>query len=81
MRAYYSDYVSHGMRFFLKNPNVTEFQSKPDEYNWKVSRIIYTSLNQEDRKIINRFYLEKFADDWETIIRFEKAWARKRGLI
>lgn len=81
MRYFYSTYVAHAMRFYLKYPDVEEFRSEADKINHNLARTLINSLPESEREEVTGYYLDGVAEDWNMIRQFEREWAKKRGLI
>ena len=58
MRAYYSEYVQHCMRFYSRYPN-PQFRTRVDMLNWFACKESLEEFSEWEQKVLERVYKEK----------------------
>ena len=96
-RTYYSDYVTHCIRFYAKNPEPL-FESEALKYDWYACSGAMQLLPDGERDILTEVYrrgdtipdnvrtvaFERGVEQdeiWKMIYRLQQAVARRRGLL
>lgn len=97
MRAFYSEYVQHCMRFYARHPS-PKFRSDADKQNWKACESALDSFTDKEKELLMIIYSEgdTIADNvyqlakarnmkqdtiWKMVNELEKKVAKRRGLI
>lgn len=97
MRAFYSDYVNHCLRFYARHSRPI-FHSEADKKNWNACDSALKSFSDSDRDILLTIYIEgdtipdnvyqmakskgiKQDTIWKLISELERKVAKRRGLI
>lgn len=97
MRAFYSDYVNHCLRFYARHSRPI-FHSEADKKNWNACDNALKSFSDSDRDILLTIYIEgdtipdniyqmakskgiKQDTIWKLISELERKVAKRRGLI
>lgn len=97
MRAFYSDYVNHCLRFYARH-SCPIFHSEADKKNWNACDSALKSFTDSDRDMILSVYTEgdTIPDNvyqiakskgvnqdtiWKMVNELEKKVAKRRGLI
>ena len=97
MRAFYSEYVNHCLRFYTRHPKPT-FHSVADKKNWNACDDAMKTFSDHDRAMLMIIYSEgdTIADNvyqlakarnmkqdtiWKLVNELEKKVAKRRGLI
>lgn len=97
MRAFYSDYVNHCLRFYARHSRPI-FHSEADKKNWNACESALKSFSDSDRDILLTIYIEgdtipdnvyqmaknkgiKQDTIWKLIGELERKVAKRRGLI
>ena len=97
MRAFYSEYVQHCMRFYARHPS-PKFHSDADKQNWKACESALDSFTDKEKELLMIIYSEgdTIADNvyqlakarnmkqdtiWKMVNELEKKVAKRRGLI
>lgn len=90
--APYSDYVSHIIRFYVRNPQ-PEFRTEADRTNWLSVQKVMESLGGKERDTIMSVFAYGRLHDrvrdydgvpdiiWQLIRRVSERVAQERGLI
>lgn len=55
-RRYYSEYVSHCLRFYSRNRDIRQFNTLVDENNWKACDTVFAEYSPEDREVLLSVY-------------------------
>ena len=55
-RRYYSEYVSHCLRFYARNQGAMEFNSTVDRENWTACNKVFEGYSPEDREVLLSVY-------------------------
>lgn len=97
MRAFYSEYVNHCLRFYARHPRPI-FHSEADKKNWNACENALKSYNDYDKAMLMIIYSEgdTIADNvyqlakarnmkqdtiWKLVNDLERKVAKRRGLI
>lgn len=97
MRAFYSEYVNHCLRFYARHPKPV-FHSEADKKNWAACENALKSFSDCDRDMLLSIYTEgdtipdnvyqmakskgiKQDTIWKMVNELEKKVAKRRGLI
>ena len=97
MRAFYSEYVQHCLRFYARHPKPV-FHSEADKKNWAACENAFKGVNDYDKALLMVIYSEgdTIADNvyqlakarnmkqdtiWKMVNDLEKKVAKRRGLI
>lgn len=97
MRTYYSEYVQHCMRFYVRHPS-PKFRCDADKQNWKACDSALDGFTDKEKKLLIAVYTEndtlpdnvyKVATDnsikqdtiWKLINELERRVAKRRNLI
>lgn len=97
MRAFYSDYVNHCLRFYARHSRPI-FHSEADKKNWNACDSALKSFTDSDRDMLLSIYTEgdtipdnvyqmakskgvKQDTIWKLIDELERKVAKRRGLI
>lgn len=97
MRAFYSEYVNHCLRFYARHPRPI-FHSEADKKNWNACESALKTFNDYERAMLMIIYSEgdTIADNvyqlakarnmkqdtlWKLINDLERKVAKRRGLI
>lgn len=97
MKAYYSDYIQHCMRFYARNPR-PKFHSDADKQNWYACENVLRGFTDSERDILLFVYREgdtipdnvyrvsvnrniKQGTIWKLINELERKIAKRRSLI
>lgn len=75
MRAFYSEYVNHCLRFYCKHPKPNYFRSEADKKNWNACDVALKSFSDSDREMLITIYREG-----DTIPDNVYQMATKRGI-
>lgn len=97
MRKYYSEFVGHCVRFYVRNLTIKYYRSKADELNYLAVKDCFEELSAEDKDIITECFIAKDfpaqvkevakrnalteSKVWEKIGDFEESVAKRRGII
>lgn len=57
-KTYYSEYVTHCLKFYAKHPQPEQFRSITDERNWKACEEAVKTLSHTDKDMLLRIYSE-----------------------
>lgn len=55
-KTYYSEYVNHCLRFFVRNQEPRKFRSASDKHNWEACEDAFRNLSNSDRDILVQIY-------------------------
>lgn len=97
MKAYYSDYVQHCMRFYARHPH-PKFHNEVEKQNWHVCDKVLKMFEPDEQEILIIIYhrSDTLADNiytlsterglnqdtvWKLVAKLEKAVAKRRGLL
>ena len=97
MRAFYSDYVNHCLRFYARHSRPI-FHSEADKKNWNACESALKSFSDSDRDILLTIYIEgdtipdnvyqmaknkgiKQDTIWKLIDELERKVAKRRALL
>lgn len=97
MRTFYSEYVQHCMRFFVRHPS-PKFKSDADKQNWKACESALEGFTDEEKELLIAVYIEndtipdnvyKVSTEnnvkqdtlWKLINELERRVAKRRNLI
>lgn len=96
-RRYYSEYVGHFVRFYLKYPGQTRFKTEQEKKMYNAVHEVWNELELTENSILRQLYLatplnaevEKVAEEqgltsasiWKLVLRFEDEVARAGGLL
>ena len=97
MRHYYSDFVSHCLKFYARYPKPV-FKTDADKVNWEACRRALSTFTEEEQQILVYVYRERDTMEdnvynasvihnidqdliWKMIMKLEKRVAKRRGLI
>lgn len=97
MRAFYSDYVNHCLRFYARHSRPI-FHSEADKKNWNACDSALKSFTDSDRDMLLSIYAEgdtipdnvyqmakskgiKQDTIWKLISELERKVAKRRGII
>lgn len=97
MRTFYSDYIQHCLRFYVRHPRPS-FKSSADKANWLACDDTLKRLSEDERELISLVYRERdsitdcvyeasvkhnISQDkvWNLISDVERKIAKRRGLI
>ena len=61
MKAFYSDYVRHCMRYCMRYPQPATFRTDVDRYNWIACKTALEKYQGKEAEIIATIYKEKGA--------------------
>ena len=97
MGTYYSPYVNHCIRFYVKYPAATRFRTDADKLNWKAVSSALHGMPQDEVSALLEAYsgndisgnIQKISKSsgvkkellWKIVCDFERKVASKRGLI
>lgn len=56
MKNYYSDYIRHCLRFYVRHPLPATFRSDVDRQNWMACHLCIQSLNKDQQETIREIY-------------------------
>lgn len=96
-KTFYSEYVSHCIRFYARHDAPT-FRSKVDEENWRACDSAFRSFPEKDREMLIGIYRDRntIPDNvyqaakitgkdqnmiWKLISDLERKVAKRRGLL
>ena len=96
-RAFYSEYVSHCLKFYVRHPN-HKFHSDADKNNWNACEAAFKEFTDSEKEIL--FYIYNKGDAipnnvyqiakakrikqdsiWALLNSLEKKVAERRGLV
>lgn len=96
-RRYYSEYVGHFVRFYLKYPGQTRFKTEQEKKMYNAVHDVWNELELTENSILRQLYLatplnaevEKVSEEqgltsasiWKLVLRFEDEVARAGGLL
>ncbi len=97
MRKYYSEYIRHCLKFFVRHPK-PKFKTTADKLNWEACESAFRKLTNEERELIVEIYQggdtipdnvyqlskrRKLDQDyiWRLITSLEQTVAKRRGLL
>lgn len=97
MRTFYSEYVQHCMRFYVRHPS-PKFRSDADKQNWKACDSALDGFTDSEKQLLIAVYTEndtipdnvyKVATDsnvkqdtvWKLINELECRVAKRRNLV
>lgn len=63
-KPYYTEYVNHMLRFFVRNMERTEFKNDVDERNWLACYDVMASMPDDDYELV----VAVFKDRYETML-------------
>lgn len=96
-RAFYSEYVNHCLRFYVRHPN-PKFHSAADKNNWNACEAAFKGFTDNEKEIL--FYIYREGDTipdnvyqiakakglkqdgvWKLVNELERKVAKRRGLL
>lgn len=97
MRTFYSEYVNHCLRFYVRHPN-PKFHSAADKNNWLACKDALVGFTDKERDLLTTIYREgdTVADSvyqtaklngmkqdtvWKLVNELERKVAKRRGLL
>ena len=97
MRTFYSEYVQHCMRFYVRHPS-PKFRSDADKQNWKACDSALEGFTDKEKELLIAVYTEndtipdnvyKVSTDnnvkqdtiWSLLNKLEQRVAKRRNLI
>ncbi len=97
MRTFYSEYVQHCMRFYVRHPS-PKFHSDADKQNWKACEDALSRFTDDERNLLMEIYEDNdtIADCvyrvatkhnmkqdivWKLLNELERRVAKRRNLI
>ena len=97
MRTFYSEYVQHCMRFFVRHPS-PKFKSDADKQNWKACESALEGFPDKEKELLIAVYTEndtipdnvyKVSTEnnvnqdtiWSLLNKLEQRVAKRRNLI
>lgn len=97
MRTFYSEYVQHCMRFYVKHPS-PKFKSDADKQNWKACESALDGFTDKEQTLLIAVYTEndtipdnvyKVSTEnnvtqdalWSLLNKLERRVAKRRNLI
>lgn len=96
-KTYYSEYVNHCLRFYVRNP-VVKFHSASDKHNWEACEDAFKGFTNDEKELLTSIYKngDTIADSvyelskergisqdriWKLINALERKVAKRRGLL
>lgn len=58
MRTFYSEYVTHCLRFYSRYPKPNHFRTEADKKNWQASDNALKGFSDSDREMLIAIYRE-----------------------
>lgn len=97
MRTFYSEYVNHCLRFYVRHPN-PKFHSAADKNNWLACKDALEGFTDKERDLLTAIYRDgdTVADNvyqtaklngmkqdtvWKLVNELERKMAKRRGLL
>lgn len=97
MRTFYSEYVNHCLRFYVRHPN-PKFHSAADKNNWLACKDALEGFTDKERDLLIAIYRDgdTVADNvyqtaklngmkqdtvWKLVNELERKVAKRRGLL
>lgn len=97
MRTFYSEYVNHCLRFYVRHPN-PKFHSAADKNNWLACKDALVGFTDKERDLLTTIYREgdtvadsvyqtaklngmKQGTVWKLVNELERKVAKRRGLL
>ena len=97
MRTFYSEYVQHCMRFYVRHPS-PKFKSDADKQNWKACDSALDGFTDKEKELLVAVYTEndtipdnvykvstenniKQDTVWKLINELERRIAKRRNLV
>ena len=97
MKTFYTEYVHHCMRFYVKYPN-PKYRSDADKHNWIACDTALKGFSETDRELLLTLYtgnepmaerIRKVSTEqdvkadalWKMVTELERKIAKRRGLL